>query len=166
LFASCKIGRRLLVALAVLGFGFLWSCSKATSPIERKLAAYWNKHCKSSSPCEIRLEDLANWKWDRIYIFPAHTGRNEVLAALNESSYKFEEFSRKIVFTRNGRLVHSEQSLSSMEGLTDGEVVFGSLESTATYQVYSRKDAVFHLNRIALESGRGHWFQLSKAHNR
>lgn len=140
----------------------VFSCNPGPSKLEQRLSSYWMASCQGVPVCVVKFSDVSDMPWDRMLVFAAHATRSDFDKELGAGSVRFEEFSRKIVLVKNDQVVYSEQTPSSMEDLSNGEVVFWSTEDAAgpPVRIFTRDQAVFSVKRLPLPHGKGYFFEL------
>lgn len=149
--ASCKILR--VTSLALFSV-FLLACSLGT--FEDKIVGKIEAECKSS-PCVIRISDLTNFDWDKMYVF--YYGE-DIEPILGVSIPEETRFTRKIVFTKEGNVVHYEELPTDIEAMVNNQVNFVDADGNYRHSVYSFDSAVFEAKKYS--GGSGIFYQLDQ----
>lgn len=129
--------------LYVLIIFVLFSCSKMGSieeAIGRKI------HNSNESPCIFDLRDLTEFDWDTAYFFQIPVSSEFVANVLGKEYSQYKEFTRPWIFTKDGKVVYSENNKSSVESIVSGQVVFGSLLDTVKIKRFTSVNSVFSGN--------------------
>jgi len=115
--------------------------------IEQKIAETKNKKCKVDAPCIVRIKDLTDFSWDRMYAFKYNTTEAQTEEALGTAFPNYIEFTPRIVFLKDGKIVYREDQLidDQLEGPVDGEVHF-DIPDSEVYKSYTPDSAVFQIN--------------------
>jgi hypothetical protein len=122
--------RRVEVLFVVLGIivGSLLTGCEATHinrwGFEAKIVSAIKAKCRDSANCTIRIADLTKFSWDKMFVFKYGAQRREVEEALGCPFPNYTEFTRKIVFMSEGKVVFSEQEPTNVERPLDQEVSF------------------------------------------
>jgi hypothetical protein len=142
--------KRLIILTLVL----LYGCGeKGIDPnsIEGKIVSKVNSTCRVLGSCTIRLKDLTSFEWDKVYVFKYNASLEDINKALGFELPAYTEFTRRIIFLREGEGVHREEEPTSVEGPVDGEVVF-DIPDDAVYKSYNA-DVTFKVRRRTFEQG-------------
>ena len=118
--------------------------------LERKIAARIDR-CQSSQSCEFRLSELTDFEWDRAFIFPAGTTRQEIETKLHASFPQQVDTMPLLVFMEDGRVVYEEEEAWHAEKAAVNGVTF----DPATGERESEYDpnTMFSGTRTSYESG-------------
>jgi hypothetical protein len=128
------------ILLAAAGGVLLMSCGRP-GPIERKIAAKIAA-CKGRAPCRLVMSDITDFDWDRVFSFAHGATKAQVEAALGTAPPQFTEFTRKIVFMNQEKVVYMEEDPTDIERPSCGQVAFG-IPDHAVYRAFTRQEAVF-----------------------
>ena len=71
-----------------------------------------------------------------MYVFKYNVRLEEMNTVLGVNFENYTEFTRKIVFLSNGKIVYEEEEKTNIEGLVDNQVVF-DIPDTMNYKVYN-----------------------------
>jgi hypothetical protein len=133
--------------LAIVSLLLAQACG--TRSVEERVALHVEKTCVTSSDCVIRIADLTDFAWDRMYVFDYGATREYVEAVLGRKYEGYREFRRKLIFLQGSRIIVDEQPWTDIEAPTDGEIVFsqrvGEMHAsftpqTAVFSVRSRRE--------------------------
>ena len=142
------------LAIVILALVLLESCGrKSINPnsVEGKLVARINSTCQDSSVCTIRVRDVTNFDWDKMYVFKYTATSDQMNKAVGLPLPPYEEFERKIIFVGGGKVVYSEADPTDVEKPIDQEVVF-DMPDDALYKSYGR-DSVFRVTKKSFSNG-------------
>ena len=108
--------------ILALFFFFFSGCQlgKHRGQIEQKLAAKIGEKCKPSNPCIIRAKDITDFNWDKLYAFHTNATQDDMNKVFGSTLPKYNEFSRKIIFTKEGKIIYAEDWLWNLDSLEDG----------------------------------------------
>jgi hypothetical protein len=118
---------------------------------EGKLVTRINTTCSDSNSCTIRLKDVTDFDWDRVYVFKYTARKSEIEKVIGVPFPQYEEFKRSIIFVKGGKLVHGEANPTDVEGLINNEVVF-DIADGETYKSYS-SESQFEVRRKNFQGG-------------
>lgn len=98
------------------------------------------------------ISNLTDFKWDKMYVFNAATGPDEISDAIGINYSYYQEFSKSMVFLYKKKIVHYENNEDNIETATDGSVIFDYPDSLM-HQVYTPKQAVFKVKKVNFSKG-------------
>lgn len=131
--------KRLIAYL--LGSVFLLSCNSGRGKIETAIAESVEK-CNNGN-CIVTLKSITHFDWDRVYFFEVPISREFINSSIGLNYIYYEEFTRPIIFIRNGKIVYHENNKSSIESILEKQIVIGDISDTSKYKTYTPADAVF-----------------------
>lgn len=123
------------------------------------IAARIDDACKSVSPCTINIKDVTDFQWDKMYAFKYHADLEQIEEALGVKFPLNNEFTRKLVFLKEGKVVYSEEAEVNVEHLEAGEVIF-DMQDMEVYKMYTADAARFKAEKK--ESDYGSYYLLSQ----
>lgn len=138
----------------VLALVLLYGCGeKGIDPnsIEGKIVEKANSICQVPDNCTIRLKDVTSFGWDKVYVFKYNASLEDIKKALGFELPAYTEFTRRIIFLKDGKIVYQEEEPTSVEGPVNGEVVF-DIPDDAVYKSYN-DDAAFKVKRRTFQKG-------------
>lgn len=136
-----KIMRKLLPYLAIaMVFIGCTNSSSVEKKIEQKI-----ENCNTDT-CSIRLKQIADFQWDKMYVFNHPSAPDVIDNALGIHYPYYVEFTRSIIFLKGKQIVHYENNHSKAEGPTDGEVLF-DYPDTLNYMVYRPTQLIYKIKR-------------------
>jgi hypothetical protein len=152
--------RLFLGVLAVATFCCLApGCKKeTTSGFESKLISAITAKCQSQVPCTLRIKDVTDFEWDKLYVFKYTASREVVEKVIGNPLKSYNEFHRRIVFTDNGHIAFYEEEPTNIEHVINNEVIFGIPDST-DYRAYDA-DSVFTVQKVSTSNSS--YYQLRK----
>jgi hypothetical protein len=109
----------ILTFIMLLMFG----CSKSGT-IEQRIGRRLDD-CKSAEACIIKIRDLTDFQWDKMCAFEYEASLDQIEKALGTKFPDYVEFKRRMVFLKDGKIVHREDEPTDIEGLVNGQVSFG-----------------------------------------
>jgi hypothetical protein len=125
---------------------------------EARIISFINSNCSGSAVCTIKIADQTEFAWDKMFVFKYTAQRQEVEEALGCPFPGYTEFTRKIVFMNNARIVFSEEEPTNIERLVDHEVVFEIPDSDSSKQY--EHEVLFKVSKGTFE--RGVFYQLTQ----
>jgi hypothetical protein len=137
----------------------LQSCGTPTinpHSIEGKLVTQIKITCGESTGCTIRLRDVTDFDWDRVYVFNDAVTKEQIEKVIGAPFPRYEEFKRSIIFLNGGKVVYSEADPTDIESVINDQVVF-DLTYGNNYKAYS-SGSRFEVQRKNFS--RGVYYQL------
>ena len=128
-----------LLIVGALCLVVLQSCgTPAIDPhsIEGKLVTKIKTACGESTGCTIRLKDVTDFDWDRVYVFNYAVTKDQIEKVIGAAFPRYEEFKRSIIFLKGGKIVYSEADPTDIESVINDQVVF-DLAYGDNYKAYS-----------------------------
>jgi hypothetical protein len=147
----------LSIALTLLLLPILSGCN--SGGLEKKIADTIKERCQHAGNCTIRITELTDFAWDRMHVFSYGATYDDVRNGLGVDFPQYTEFARKIVFIKEGRIIHSEEHASNVERRMNGEVVF-DIPDRSVHKVYTPDNAIFNVTRWKFEGGV--WFEMKQ----
>ncbi|MEN3325938.1 MAG: hypothetical protein V7638_745 [Acidobacteriota bacterium] len=144
----------------IVGIWFLivlGSCgTKTIDPhsIEGKLVTRIKTTCGQSGSCTVRLRDVTNFAWDRVYVFKTNARQYQIEEVIGVPFPQYEEFKRSMIFLKEGELVHGEAEPTDVEAPIDNQVIF-DIPDTDSYRSYL-PESQFNVTRKSYD-GRGYY---------
>lgn len=132
----------------------LQSCGRpAIDPhsIEGKLVTQIKTTCGESTGCTIRLKDVTDFDWDRVYVFNHANTKDQIEKVIGAPFPRYEEFRRSIIFLKGGKVVYSEADPTDIESVINDQVVFDTAER-GNYKGYS-SESRFEVQRKTFSRG-------------
>lgn len=132
----------------------LQSCGTLTvdpHSIEGKLVARIKTTCGESNGCTIRLRDVTDFDWDRVYVFNYAVTKDQIGKIIGAPFPRYVEFRRSIIFLKGGTVVYSEADPTDIEGPLNDQVVFDIAER-GNYRTYS-SESRFEVQRKSFSRG-------------
>ncbi len=122
----------MVAAIGVAAFAIVSYNRKNT--IENKIGHWVNNNCQSNKACTVNIADLTEFDWDKMLVFEYGFTKKQVEEIIDTSLENHLEQSRKIVFLKDGEVVHHEQLPTNVEHNVDGQVIFdGLVDNYAEY---------------------------------
>jgi hypothetical protein len=130
------------LSISILATLLLCSCgSGKVGKIERRIGERIDA-CKPGDSCTIRISDVTDFSWDKMYAFTHNATQDQIDKALGTSFPDYVEFTKRLVFLKDGKIVYREDTPSNIESLVNREVIF-DIRETEVYKAYTAEDAVF-----------------------
>ena len=138
----------------ILFLPLIGSCGTKTvdpNSIEGKLVTRINTTCSESSGCIIRLRDVTDFAWDRVYVFKTTADQSGVEKVIGVPFPQYREFRRSMIFLKGGKLVYGEANPTDVEQLINHEVVF-DIPDKELYRSYP-PESEFEVTRKTFQGG-------------
>jgi len=147
---------RLLIVGILLLVSFQSCGTKTVDPnsIEGKLVTKIKTTCGESSGCTVRIRDVTDFAWDRVYVFKTTADQSEVEKTIGVPFPQYREFRRSIIFLKGGKLVYGEANPTDVEAPIKDQVIF-DIPDTDDYRAYS-PESRFEVTRKNYD-GRGYY---------
>jgi hypothetical protein len=147
---------RLLIA-GMLLLVFFESCGTMTvdpNSIEGKLVTRIETSCRESSGCTVRIREVTDFAWDRVYVFKTTARKYQIEEIIGAPFPQYEEFKRSMIFVKGGKLVYGEANPTDVEAPINDQVIF-DIPDTDDYRSYSLESR-FEVTRKSYD-GRGYY---------
>ncbi|HYW71744.1 MAG TPA: hypothetical protein VE961_11955 [Pyrinomonadaceae bacterium] len=95
-----------------------------------------------SQPCIVRITDVTDFPWDKMYVFEAGATHEQIEKSLGTTFPDYVEFTRRIVFLKNGKIIRREEQPADVEHPVNGQVAFAETY-TDPYWAFTPANAVF-----------------------
>ena len=151
-----KQARTVFLILFSASFGLLCGCFNRRG-LEGKIITEIHSRCKNGSICSLRMSELTNFEWDKMYAFRSASNL-DVDQATGTKLHPYADLENLLVFTYQGKVVFQETEPFDVEHLVKDEVVF-DIPEPAHYKVYGH-DAVFSVS--VLSSSYGPYYELAE----
>lgn len=127
------------------------SCRNSAGQHIETLISLKAEKCLTNAKCEVKIRDLTDFEWEKMYAFNYPISLESIENAINAPYPYYEEFTRPLIFISKGKIVYHENNPSNVEGLLDGQVVFALPDSLAFGQ-YLYSD-IFIVNKRTSANG-------------
>lgn len=134
------------------------SCDKLT--IEDKIRDSIKRTLNNKKTLVVDVSKITDFKWDKMYVFKYTATKDEIDNIIGSSDYIYTEFTRRIIFILNDKIVYVDELPTNIEGLVDDEVVF-DIPDDSIYKVYSIDNAIFNID--IKQSSNGIYYKLKTA---
>ncbi len=125
------------ILILILMFG----CSKS-GLIEQAIGEKI-EDCKLDVPCIVKIKDLTSFQWDEMHVFSYGSDIGEIEKTLRTKFPNYVEFKRRIIFLKDGKIVHWENEPTDIEAMTEGQVTFIGMENLPSQLSFTPDNAVF-----------------------
>lgn len=126
-------------------------CGSRPGKFQGKLVRTIKEKCQTEQPCVIRIKDITDFSWDKMYSFINTASQERVEQVLGTKVPPLQE-SSKIVFMNKGKIVLFENEPWEMERRLPDDVLFDNFPDNKYYRVYG-PDAEFTVKKIELNDG-------------
>lgn len=142
------------LTLALLLLVVLCGCRRG---FDARVVSLITKDCHNTFPCVVQVKDATDFAWDKMYVISYTAHQPDVEKALGITLKPFTEFTRKVVFTNNGHLVHYEEQPTNVEHPVENEVAF-EIPTGKDYAVYNA-DTKFTASKLSSPDGTYYYLQ-------
>jgi hypothetical protein len=122
------------------------------SNMQKKIVNKINQQCKTTDTCIVRMSDVTDFEWEKMYVFNENSRLEEINKLLGFNYEYFEDVARRIIFTKSNKVVYHEDDFPYPEESPKGKVFFKLGNDTLHYRVFLMKNAVFKTERKEIES--------------
>jgi len=136
-----------MTKVAVIALLLICSGCSTNGAFEQKIVRRINSTCKGSIDCTIRIKDLTNFDWDKMYAFKYTVRADEAEKAMGVPLPEYTEFTRKIVFLKSNQIVYFEEEPTDIEGPVNGQIAF-DIPDLGNYKLYTPDTAVFKARKL------------------
>jgi hypothetical protein len=143
--------KSLALVLALLAFISFSGCRSRPGKFQAKIVRTIKEKCRTEQPCVIRIRDLTDFSWDKMYWFINTASQERVEQVLGTKVEPLKE-SSKIVFMDKGKIVLFENEPWEMERRLPDQIAFDDYSDSSYYRVYG-SDAQFTVKKIELNDG-------------
>ncbi len=121
------------------------------SSIQKKIVYNIKLNCKNPDTCVLNIENVTNFKWDKLYIFNEDVHLEELNKVLGFNYEYFKDIARRIIFTRGNKVVYHEDDYPYPEEKFKGKVIFDLGFDTVKYAIFTNNEAIFKIHRKKIE---------------
>jgi hypothetical protein len=139
--------REWLLALWLL---LLLGCSRS-GPVERQIGDRVNA-CVSSNPCIVSIKDVTDFQWDQMHVFEYGATLDDIQKSIGTDYPDYVEFKRRLVFLKNGRVIHREDEPANIERPVNGQVSFDESYNNPHWS-FTPETAVFRAEKKTFNGG-------------
>lgn len=144
----------ILICISLLFF-FFNACNRTAAIFDKPISEYVQKNCPPSGTCIIRLDEVMEFPWDRLYFFEDNVEESEISKILGIQYVSGTPYySRKWFFLKDGKIVQSAiREIPEVDRRIEaGEVDFEMKDSVNNYLIIER-GSNFSVERIPCEGG-------------
>jgi hypothetical protein len=138
------------VCLLTLWLSLLLGCSRSGA-VERQIGNRVNS-CVPSAPCIVKIKDVTDFQWDQLHVFEYGASLDEIRKFLGTDYPDYVEFKRRLVFLKDGRIIHREDEPTDVERPVNGEVSFAE-SHTNPHWSFTPETAVFRAEKKTFNGG-------------
>ena len=135
-------------------FIFCSACSK-NETIYKKLIQVTDAYEQTA---DINMLNLTDFKWDTLYLFRYDASKNEVFKATGLNISNFSEFTKKIIFTIDGKLAYYEEFPTNLSGVSENEIIFNL---TSKYELHDASSSMFIIKKEKITKDK-YYYDLMK----
>lgn len=99
--------------------------------------------CKPDAPCIVKIKDVTSFQWDEMHVFSYGSSLGEIEKTLRTDFPNYVEFERRIIFLKDGKIVHWENEPTDIEAMTEGEVSFDGMDKLPSQLSFTPDNAIF-----------------------
>jgi len=92
--------------------------------IEGKLVTKIKTTCGEFAGCTIRVKDVTDFDWDRVYVFNQGATKDQIEKVIGAPFPRYQEFKRSMIFLKGGKVVYSEAEPTDIESPINDQVAF------------------------------------------
>jgi hypothetical protein len=126
------------------------SCSNSQT-IEQQIGKRMNA-CSASTQCTVKITDVTDFWWDQMHVFEAGATLDEIQKSIGTNFPGYVEFTRRIVFLKNGAIVYREDEPTNVEHPVVGQVSFAE-SYTDPHWSFTPANAVFRAEKKTFSGG-------------
>jgi hypothetical protein len=126
-----KVNRCLVLAMAC----GLVGC-RADLGTEQHIAQSIKAECHDTWPCQISLRRSTPFQWDELYVFKFTASKAEIEKTIHTTISNYNELTRYLVFTSDGRAVRIESEPTDVEHPIKDELVF-EMPDSVSYRTFA-----------------------------
>ena len=119
---------------------------------EKQIVKSIDKKLESNSS-SIKMKDITTFPWDKMYVFRYTATLDQIEKTIGTSLPKYTEFTRKIIFTLNGKIIYFEEEETDIEDLVNKEVVF-NIPDSLNYLCFPIDKATFNVKIKSFTKGK------------
>ncbi|MES2862781.1 MAG: hypothetical protein V4666_01550 [Bacteroidota bacterium] len=93
----------------------------------------------NSGKLEIDLKNYTDFEWDTVYVFHTVCNLENVQSITGFKYGNYEEFTRPLIFIKNGKIVFFENRKSNFEGIINEQFVY----KNGSYSIRNKEDSKF-----------------------
>jgi hypothetical protein len=127
----------------------LFSCNKDT--IEDKIVSNIERNCLQF-PCTVTINKITDFDWNKMYVFSYSASSDQIETVTGIRIVENKEFTRKLIFTKDSKMVHYDELPTNIEGIIDNQVGFDD-DGNYSYKIYSVENAVFEAQKYLQSDG-------------
>jgi hypothetical protein len=119
--------------------------------IQKKIVHKITRQCKDAHTCILKIRDVTDFEWDRMYIFNESVRLEEVNKILGFKYDYFEDIARRIIFTKGNKVVNHEDDFPYPKEKPNGKVFFKFGNDSLKYAIFSPDKAIFKVQKNEIE---------------
>lgn len=116
---------------------------KENNKISNKIIDYIDEHCDKDNSCLFTMDDIIDFKWDKLLMYKIGSSNNEISKLLGVEFNKSVDVSVGIVFVYRGRIVYQERKTSNVELPEDLTFYIGNVNELPQYMVNTPSEAYY-----------------------
>ena len=109
--------------------------------------------CVPSAPCIVKIKDVTDFQWDQLHVFEDGASLDEIQKSLGTDYSDYVEFKRRLVFLKDGRIIHLEDQPTDIERPVNGQVSFADSYPTNAHWSFTPETAVFRAEKKTFDGG-------------
>jgi len=121
------------------------------------------KLCSDEEICTVNMSQIMDFEWDKMYVFKYNATYDDVKNAIGTEPFKFTEFTRKVVFSLNGKVVYFRELPTDISGVLENQIIF-DINDAESYKFYPLEKAVFKVSKEKIKEGE-YFYELTPITN-
>lgn len=127
---------------------FFIFCKNSFNNFEYKIIQSMSK---SEDEKIINLKDITDFKWDTLIASNLPISHEEINKIIGINYPDFVEFTRPIIFLKDGKIIHYENNPCNYEGIVENQVIFGAINDTSKINIIVSEDSKFILRKKQIQ---------------
>ena len=100
----------------------------------------------------MKITDVTDFQWDQMHVFASGATREEIEKSLGTDFPDYQEFTRRLVFLKGGKIVRREDEPTDIERPVNGQVTFAESYADPHWS-YTPETAVFRAEKKSFNGG-------------
>ena len=119
--------------------------------IKEKIADKIESKCRGIDSCTttINIQEVTDFKWDRLYLFTIGASLEDVNKALGFDYPYFEDIASRVVFTLGNKIVYHEDEFPNPKTKPTAGVIFRYIDNDIMHS-YNFGNAVFNVTKTVV----------------
>jgi hypothetical protein len=100
----------------------------------------------------VKIKDVTDFQWDQMHVFESGATLDKIEKSLGTNFPDYVEYTRRIVFLKDGKIVRREDQPTDFERPTNGAVGFAETGKDQHWS-YTPETAVFRAEKKSFDGG-------------